>query len=383
MSNFGRPDAQLRIPDAPIGKQGSANWQTGCQLAAGVAWATPQVRSGHITAMSGSRASTIAPVRAVEAPLTCPEPGGTGVIAAPQADELEATSKFALSDCCDPDSVFAGLAADAAGRRQLDHRALSVRTLLHLPRVASSRGFVSRAQVDRELFFTGRQLRSDTDAARGLISPQQAELSDLVFDEIPPGEAEAIFSRLHYLRSGRQNSVNFALIHPVDRLPFTLCSVSQLEWRRLGNQISKHFEVAPENIWDISRVYSRNGAPPNAISYLLSRVRMALRRSAREIELLITAVDPNLGFLGSSYRAANWQQWFTVQARPYLYHDRRYISPRQLRQEFGTANLTELQDKYPRQRFEQSKAKLMDSMIFCCRLNGPTEPAQPLWLRRR
>jgi hypothetical protein len=321
-------------------------------------------------------------VRTLEAPLTCPEPGGTDLTAAPQALKPEAPSKLLLSDCRTPDSVFAGLVADAAGRRDLDHRALSVRTLLHLPRVANPRGYVSRTQVDRELFFTGRQLRADTSAARGLISTGTAELGQLLFTEIPPEQAEALFSKLHYLRSGRQNSVNFALIHPGDLLPTTLCSVSPLEWRRLGSQIDKHFNIAPDKIWDISRVYSQNGAPPNAISYLLSRVRVALRRSGRDIELLVTAVDPNLGFLGSSYRAANWQQWFTVQARPYLYHKRRYISPRQLRQEFGTANLADLQTRFPDQRFEQSRVKLADSKIFCCRLSGPTEPVQPPRLRR-
>jgi hypothetical protein len=241
---------------------------------------------------------------------------------------------------------------------------------------------VSRAQVDRELFFTGRQLRKDTIAARDLIAAGHPELGELKFSEIPPAHAEAIFSRLHYLRSGRSNSLNFALIDPHDRLPITLCSVSPLEWRRLASQIQTRLEIPAGRIWDISRVYSRNGAPPNAISYLLSRVRLALRRSDHDTELFITAVDPNLGFLGSSYRAANWQQWFTVQARPYLYYERRYISPRQLRQEFGTSNLTELQVKNPGRRFEQSRARLQDSKIFCCRLNGPTEQVQPVRLRR-
>lgn len=321
-------------------------------------------------------------MRTLEEPPTCPEPGVTDLIAASQPAAAETPSRLLLSDCCVPDSAFADLVAVTAKRKELDHRALSVRTLLHLPRVANPRGYVSRAQVDRELFFTGRQLRKDADAARGLISAGNAELADLHFTEIPPDQAEAIFSRLHYLRSGRANSVNFALIDPGDLLPITLCSASPLEWRRLGSQIRTRFGIPAERIWDISRVYSRNEAPANAISYLLSRVRTALRRSEHDVDLFITAVDPNLGFLGTSYRAANWQQWFTVQARPYLYHERRYVSPRQLRQEFGSSNLADLQARYPAQRFEQSRVKLMDPKIFCCRLNGPTEAVQPHRLHR-
>ena len=95
-------------------------------------------------------------------------------------------------------------------------------------------------------------------------------------------------------------------------------------------------------------------------------------------ELLVTAVDPNLGFTGSSYRAANWQQWMTVRARPYLYENGRYVSPRQLRKRYGTANLGELQAKFPGGRFQQSRVRLLDSMIYCCRVNGATGvvPAQ-------
>jgi hypothetical protein len=327
-------------------------------------------------------ASTIARVRTLEAPLACTEPGSAGVMTTSQGGAPQTPVRLALRQSCLPDSEFAEIAGDVATRRDLDHRALSVRTLLHLPRVANARGYVSRAQVDRELFFTGRQLRKDMNAARGLISAGKPELGELEFAVIPQAQAEAIFSRLHYLRSGRPNSLNFALIDPCDRLPLTLCSVSPLEWRRIASQIQARFEVPAGKIWDISRVYSRNGAPPNAISYLLSRVRSALRRSEHDIELFITAVDPNLGFLGSSYRAANWQQWLTVQARPYLYYERRYISPRQLRQEFGTSNLIELQLKNPDRRFEQSRARLMDSKIFCCRLNGPTEQVEPHRLRR-
>ena len=60
----------------------------------------------------------------------------------------------------------------------------------------------------------------------------------------------------------------------------------------------------------------------------------------------------------------------TVKARLYLYENRRYVSPRQLRERYGTANLTVLQDKYPN-RFRMSGAALLDSMIYgCCVKRG-------------
>jgi hypothetical protein len=62
----------------------------------------------------------------------------------------------------------------------------------------------------------------------------------------------------------------------------------------------------------------------------------------------------------------------TIQARPYLYYRRSYVSPRQLLSSFQTANPVELHEKYG-SAFEQSRAKLLDSMIFCCRVRGETD----------
>jgi hypothetical protein len=97
--------------------------------------------------------------------------------------------------------------------------------------------------------------------------------------------------------------------------------------------------------------------------------------------LLVTAVDPNLGFTGCSYRAANWQQWMTVRARPYFYENGRYVSPRQLRERYGTANLIELEAEFPG-RFQKSRVRLLDSMIYCSTLNGGTRVVLAQDMRR-
>jgi hypothetical protein len=151
-----------------------------------------------------------------------------------------------------------------------------------------------------------------------------------------------------------------------------LCSVSVLDWALVGRQLERQFGISPDRVLDVSRVYSFDVAPDNAISALLSQVRLEIRRTAPEVELLTTAVDPNLGFTGTSYRAANWQHWISVRSRPYLYSDGVYVSPRQLRSEFGTSNLADVRSLSSR-RFETSRVKLLDSMIFCSRISGLTE----------
>jgi hypothetical protein len=190
-----------------------------------------------------------------------------------------------------------------------------------------------------------------------------------------------VLTSLHYLRSARPDSLYFALVDPSRSLPVSLCSVSPLVWKRLANKISAQFTIPLGQVWEISRVYCVDGSPQNAISSLLSKVRTYLRRSVSSVDLLVTTVDPNLGFTGCSYRAANWQEWITVKPRPYLYEDGQYVSPRQLRERYGTSSFIELQAQHPG-RFEQSRARMLDSVIFCCRVNGETRVV-PASERRR
>ena len=270
-----------------------------------------------------------------------------------------------------PGSLFRFLVRETARRVGVQPHALSVRVLLHLPRVASQEGWVTRQEAQRELRISAQGLQDDIRAVSSQVSSEEFKLRDLVFEEIEASRALPFLQSLHYLRSTRQGSLYFALVDPIDRLPITVCSLSPLEWRRVANQISKQFDISPRRVWEISRVYSVDAAPRNAISSLLSKVRKHMRRSGDSTDLLVTAVDPNLGFTGASYRAANWQHWMSVRARPYIYENGRYITPRQLRERFGTSNLVELQVKYPG-RFQQSRARLLDTMIFCGSIKGET-----------
>ncbi len=156
----------------------------------------------------------------------------------------------------------------------------------------------------------------------------------------------------------------------------TLCSVSPLDWALVGKQLSRQFGVPAERMWDVSRVYSFDVAPANAISTLLAGVRKEMQKSEPSAELLTTVVDRNLGFTGASYRAANWRYWMSVRPRPYLYVDGVAISPRQLRIRYGTQSLAEARARYG-VLVEQSRAVLADSMIYCQRIRGVTEAVEP------
>jgi hypothetical protein len=162
--------------------------------------------------------------------------------------------RLSLDDCRRPDSHFSDLVRDAALSNGLEPRALTVRTLLQLPRVARPNGTIGRRQIETELRRSAAGLRADQAKIRSLVPTNKFPLQDLRFVEYDAREAAAIFSHLHYLRSARVGSKNYALVDPVNGLPVSLCSVSPLEWMRVGRQLQTQFGVPLERVWDISRV---------------------------------------------------------------------------------------------------------------------------------
>jgi hypothetical protein len=220
-------------------------------------------------------------------------------------------------------------------------------------------------RIEREMWHYARQLRKDMSKAEAITPKGVYPLNDLKFiEDFDPLAAGTLISSMHYLGSARAGSRYFALVDPVHGQPVTVGGAAPLEWKRVSNWAKDQFKVPPERIWDVARVFSCPSAPPNAVSFLLARMRNSLAHGA--VDLLLTAVDLNLGFTGASYRAANWQRCLSIGPRPYLYLDRRYISPRQLRERFGTSSLTELRVQHPDHLFEQSRVHLLDSLIFCC-----------------
>ncbi len=273
------------------------------------------------------------------------------------------------------------LVARTADDIDVEPRALMVRARQQLPRIARFSGHVDQRRAEREVRFCALRLRSDVKATVRYVPHGPFTLSELVFAPIDEAQAAPLLARLHYLRSLRPNSQHFALLDPVTALPVALCSAAVLQWPRLERRILDQFGIAPSRVLDISRVFAVDDAPANSISTLLSRVRTWVRQHHSDIELLTTVVDPNLGFTGSSYRAANWQLWMSIKARPYFYHRRNFITPRQLLEQFGTSNFSELLRRDPR-AFEMSRPRLDDSLLYCCRVRGGTEALDPTRVTR-
>ena len=170
----------------------------------------------------------------------------------------------------------------------------------------------------------------------------QCHVRDLQFASIEETIAKPILERFHYLLSHRPNSLHFGLLHPDSRSwPLAMVSLSAFDLRNMENG-SAAIPMNPVSTVVVSRVYAVQSAPSNSISYLLGRLRRWLIVNRPEVTTLLTYLNPNIGFSGSSYEADNWTLYGEERDTRYVYVDLDYKTDRYLAERFGTFNVEEL-----------------------------------------
>lgn len=205
---------------------------------------------------------------------------------------------------------------------------LHLQALLQLPQIADEEGFAPVPLVETLVTELADEL---PESAEWLVPDGVSSPRLLRFHEVGTGHALDVMKRFHYLRSPRKDGRAYGLSTEAGYL-VALCVSSPLDVPHLTDLLLAHGRPAGSSR-SISRVFAFEGAPHNCISYLLSRTAKAERR--RGFTDLVTYVNPNLGFSGSSYRASGWTLLGDEPGTSYRYLDRRYITDRELAARFG------------------------------------------------
>jgi hypothetical protein len=197
------------------------------------------------------------------------------------------------------------------------------------------------------------------------ISDSEINLLESKLVHLPPETGCLISSAVHYLQSARPTSCHFGLEDPRSNRLMSYASVDALDWDVLVNAL----QVIDENAEQLalSRIYASNAAPRNTISHMLSLLIQEYAKSGRKT-VVSTTVDPNLGFRGTSYRASNWTELFSVPHLGYLYVDGQFRTRRQLIQTFGSDNPDELASLLG-PRLQMSGPLKSDTMVFATATN--------------
>lgn len=254
------------------------------------------------------------------------------------------------------DSVLREIASETGANFHTDARAVHLRLLLHLPRLAGTRGEVAVDAARAE----ARRLAARLPSIAAWKVRDQPKLADLRLTVVADSLAAEICQRFHYLGSHRQQSRCYGFVstagHPAALAVTTDCDVDVLRRCALD-----HFDDASPRV--LARVFAFDGAPTNT----LSRLFRLVREEERELgtQSLVTYVNPNMGFSGSSYRASNWVLLGDEPGTTYRYLDGQYMTDRELAR---CLNRSKADDNALRTafgpRYERSEMLLQPLQIF-------------------
>ncbi|SRR5258708_2493803 len=209
----------------------------------------------------------------------------------------------------------------------VDARDLRKQMLLHLPRLEVDRLF-GRDTLWHEAVRLGERLSSLQDGYREWSKRPAIfalEKSKIEVRPCEPTVAQEIYRRFHYIGSCRDALIHIGLFDPLfPDVPFALAALSKMDILELKKLLPRD---QGGDILVLSRAFAFSWAPRNSISFLLGSVHAWVRENAPGVRDLITYLNPNVGFLGSSYTAANWWPLLETPAQ-YLYLNDNYITYR-------------------------------------------------------
>jgi hypothetical protein len=156
--------------------------------------------------------------------------------------------------------------------------------------------------------------------------------------------AELIHRTHHYLGSFRGDALHLGIYADEAGSPtptlLSLVSLSPFDLTHLADALPP--SVQQEQVLVLSRLFAFDWCPRNTVSYTLGRVFKWLRERLPHVKMLLTYLNPNLGFSGSVYQATNWKLFGRENKRRYLYLDSHYVTDRQVIRAYGTADLQQL-----------------------------------------
>jgi len=235
------------------------------------------------------------------------------------------------------------------------------RLLLHLPRLGTYDG-TEESIISDEAGRISQQVSKSVGMDMQRASAPIA-VRDTLFDVVPDEIAFEVHERFHYLQSRRIDSIHLGLFRSKSvslRSLLALATFSRLDVASIIGTLGP--PLSGPDVWVLSRMFAFADAPENALSFLISRCVHRFRRASCP-RLILSYLDPNLGYHGSTYRAAGAYLYATEVHAPFFYLDRDFITTRGLLTRCGTAKPAELASTFGG-RFQCSTAPLRPLEVY-------------------
>jgi hypothetical protein len=166
----------------------------------------------------------------------------------------------------------------------------------------------------------------------------EIRLRDLRIGLVDDSLAELIHESHHYLGSPRREGLNLGLFFNGfdnrERL-LMLATFSPFDLFHISNLLPA--AVKSSQIVVLSRLFAFDVCPPNTISFGLARMFKIIQSKLSGVKMVMSYLNPNIGFSGAVYRASNWKLFGLERKERYLYLDGEYVTDRRLIDTYGSA----------------------------------------------
>lgn len=269
------------------------------------------------------------------------------------------------------------LLSEMARCYELEEDDLLRRVLLQLPRLSEAE-LQNRRIVAKEIETVAQQLKKVKRKYKQILGHNEKSLTlkELSFNVIPSDLASVINRNFHYIGYNRLRSIRLgftsdsctgrhSIVSMITLSPFDLEHVSPF----LPNGIKSN------NVLVVSRVFAFAWAPKNCISFMMGQMFKWIRQNKPRTKLLLTYLNPNVCFSGTSYKASNWILFGLEPNLKYAYLDRKYITLRALKSKFHASDEGCLRTLLG-ERLEFSVRPLAPLKLYAYFLDKRMKPAQ-------
>lgn len=224
-------------------------------------------------------------------------------------------------------------------RNELLHRALQ-----QLSRFSDTE-LQDKKIVSKEIERCAQRLKGVKRKYQHFFEPSQKSvgLRELSFRKVPKSVASIVNRKFHYIGYNRSKSIYLGFFLDDMKGQGKLVSMITLSPFDLEHVRSFLPEgITSKNVLVVSRIFAFDWAPKNCISFMMGRMFSWLRQNKPQIKFLLTYLNPNVCFSGTSYKASNWILFGREPGLKYAYLDGEYITLRALREKFNTSDLNYL-----------------------------------------
>jgi hypothetical protein len=259
--------------------------------------------------------------------------------------------------------------------RAIDPLALRTQLLLHLPRLVTDHCFPCERDIQHEIRAVSDFLEeSQRPYAQWLKPPERPiELSDLEFISLDADIAKIYHESFHYIGSYRPGR-HFAFQDRNSGRIVCIGSVASCDLKHAEEKIAPN--VDPQSVLMLSRFFAFRWAPERTFSYFHGKLRLQLMKEF-DTRLMLSFVNPNLGFNGNSYKSANWILFAHEAGTHYMYLNGRYRTMRFFIKNYGVNDA----DKLKRELGHSLKISTMDlrpMLLFAIPLQRRARKAIPM-----